>query len=133
MNWIWFPCHFIKKKKFFFFLRDKERTEKIVRNMKFQVNARDMCNSNPRVLLCTLCSQWLPLAGTVMDMVVSHLPSPLQLSEERVERLMCGAAHTLQSLPPAAQQLKHGEECGWVGGWWWLTGPPSMLLSDRSH
>ena len=41
---------------------------------------------------------------------MDHLPSPLQLSPERVERLMCGSAKTFDSFPGPTQLLKDGRE-----------------------
>lgn len=76
--------------------------------MNLKISARDSRHTNPRVHLFALCSQWLPLAKAVLDMVVSKLPSPLELTEERVEKLMCGAAQTFQSLPLKSQLLKDG-------------------------
>jgi hypothetical protein len=38
--------------------------------------------------------------------VASKLPSPLALSEERVEKLMCSHMRKFDSLPPETQTLK---------------------------
>ena len=89
--------------------RDKERIEKIVSSMKLKISARDSRHTNPRVHLFAVCSQWLPLARAVLRMVVTRLPSPLQLSEERVERLMCSRSQAFQSLPHTTQLLKDSE------------------------
>ena len=43
-------------------------------------------------------------------MVVDHLPTPLQLSPERVERLMCGSAKTFDSFPTPTQLLEDGRQ-----------------------
>ena len=90
-------------------LRDKEQIEKIVKSMKLKISARDSRHTSPRVHLFAVCSQWLPLAEEVLQMVVRHLPSPLQLSEERVKRLMCSTTTTFQSLPNKTQLLKDSE------------------------
>lgn len=95
--------------------RNKERIEKIVSSMKLKISARDSRHTNPRVHLFAICSQWLPLARAVLEMVVTHLPSPLQLSEERVERLLCSRSQTFESLPTRTQLLKDSE-CS-VPGW----------------
>lgn len=42
-------------------------------------------------------------------MVCQKLPSPLDMSSERVEKLMCSGSHTFDSLPPETQALKAGE------------------------
>ena len=41
-------------------------------------------------------------------MVVDQLPSPLQLTPERVEKLMCSSAKTFDSFPRQTQLLKKG-------------------------
>jgi len=42
-------------------------------------------------------------------MVCNKLPSPLDITAERVEKLMCVGARTFDSLPPETQELKSGE------------------------
>ena len=41
-------------------------------------------------------------------MVVDQLPNPLQLTPERVEKLMCSSAKTFDSFPRQTQLLKEG-------------------------
>lgn len=77
--------------------------------MQLKISARDSRHTNPKVHLFAICSQWLPLARTVLHMTVEHLPSPLQLTEERVERLMCKPSQAFQSLPLKTQLLKEGK------------------------
>lgn len=43
-------------------------------------------------------------------MVCQKLPSPLDVTAERVERLMCAGSRAFDSLPPETQALKAGEE-----------------------
>jgi len=40
--------------------------------------------------------------------VVEKLPSPLEMSEEKVEKLMCNQACRFDSLPEETQTLKQG-------------------------
>ena len=84
--------------------------EKIVSSMSLKISARDSRHTNPKVHLFAICSQWLPLARTVLSMAVQQLPSPLELTDERVERLMCRPSQSFQSLPHRTQALKEG---GW--------------------
>ena len=42
-------------------------------------------------------------------MVVECLPSPLEVSEERIEKLLCSNAQKFDSLPEQTQKLKTGE------------------------
>ena len=57
-------------------------------------------------------------------MVVDQLPSPLQLTSERVEKLMCSSAKTFDSFPRQTQQLKEG-----LSVWTPLFIPLSVCLS----
>lgn len=45
-------------------------------------------------------------------MVCQKLPSPLDISAERVERLMCAGPQAFDTLPPETQALKAGEGKG---------------------
>ena len=42
-------------------------------------------------------------------MVVECLPSPLEISDERVEKLLCSNDQKFDSLPEQTQQLKAGK------------------------
>ncbi|XP_066557587.1 elongation factor-like GTPase 1 isoform X2 [Amia ocellicauda] len=86
--------------------RDKEKTEKMVTSLGLNVSARDFRHTDPKVLLSAICSQWLPLSQAVLTMVCSKLPSPLDISAERVEKLMCVGARRFDSLPEKTQELK---------------------------
>ena len=57
-------------------------------------------------------------------MVVDQLPSPLQLTPERVEKLMCSSAKTFDSFPRQTQLLKEG---GFVCMSGYLSGYLSVL------
>ena len=54
------------------------------------MTSREFSHTDRNVQLLAIFTQWLPLADAVLKMVSAHLPSPLGLSEERVERLMTG-------------------------------------------
>lgn len=99
--------------------RNKEQIEKIVTSMKLKISTRDSRHTTPRVHLFAVCSQWLPLADAVLQMVVRHLPSPLQLSEERVTRLMSSTITTFQSLPLKTRLLKDSKHLPCY--FWYLT------------
>lgn len=44
-----------------------------------------------------------------LAMVCDKLPSPLDITAERVEKLLCTGAKTFDSLPQETQDLKEGE------------------------
>ncbi|XP_030621732.1 elongation factor-like GTPase 1 isoform X2 [Chanos chanos] len=93
--------------------RDKEKVEKMVTSLGVKVTARDLRHSDPKVLLSAICSQWLPVSRAVLSMVCEKLPSPLDISAERVEKLMSVGSRRFDSLPDQTQQLKNAFlKCG---------------------
>ncbi|XP_069029009.1 elongation factor-like GTPase 1 isoform X1 [Embiotoca jacksoni] len=86
--------------------RDKEKVEKVVTSLGVKVMARDLRHSDPKVLLSAICSQWLPVSQAVLSMVCEKLPSPLDITAERVEKLMKVGARQFDSLPKDTQELK---------------------------
>ncbi|KAL7405987.1 hypothetical protein ABVT39_011453 [Epinephelus coioides] len=86
--------------------RDKEKVEKVVTSLGVKVMARDSRHSDPKVLLSAICSQWLPVSQAVLSMVCEKLPSPVDITAERVEKLMSVGARRFDSLPEQTQELK---------------------------
>lgn len=87
-------------------IRDKERVGKIVTSLDLKIPARDSRQSDTKIHLQAIFRQWLPLSKTVLQMIVEKLPSPLHMSSERVEKLMCSGLKTFDSLPEQTKQLK---------------------------
>ena len=54
----------------YIFYRDKEKIDKIVHSLGLKVSARDLNHSDKRVSLSAICSQWLPIAPTVLGIVL---------------------------------------------------------------
>ncbi|XP_056428113.1 elongation factor-like GTPase 1 isoform X2 [Hyla sarda] len=86
--------------------REKEKIDKIVSSLGLKISARESRHSDPKVHVNAICSQWLPISQAVLSMVCRKLPSPLDISAERVEKLLCGSSRQFDSLPPETQQLK---------------------------
>ncbi|XP_039291871.1 elongation factor-like GTPase 1 isoform X2 [Nilaparvata lugens] len=86
--------------------KDKEKLLKMCESMDVKMTSRDLRHTDSKVQLHAFCSQWLPLASAVLDMVCEQLPSPLQLTDERVERLMCPSSKSLDMFPRETQMLK---------------------------
>ncbi|CAL1526751.1 unnamed protein product [Lymnaea stagnalis] len=86
--------------------RDPSTIEKIIKSLELTILPRDMRNKDPRFLLQAIMGQWLPLSEAVLATVVSCTPSPLQMSEERVQALMCSKTRQFSSLPVLTQELK---------------------------
>ncbi|XP_027427421.1 elongation factor-like GTPase 1 isoform X1 [Zalophus californianus] len=86
--------------------KDREKIDKIVTSLGLKIGAREARHSDPKVQINAICSQWLPISHAVLAMVCQKLPSPLDMTAERVERLMCTGSQTFDSLPPETQALK---------------------------
>ncbi|XP_060035502.1 elongation factor-like GTPase 1 isoform X2 [Erinaceus europaeus] len=86
--------------------RDKEKIDRIVTSLGLSISAREARHSDPKVQLSAICSQWLPVSQAVLAMVCQKLPSPLEMTPERVEKLLCTGPQTFDSLPLETQALK---------------------------
>ncbi|KAM4035834.1 elongation factor-like GTPase 1 [Anomaloglossus baeobatrachus] len=86
--------------------REKEKIDKIVSSLGLKINARESRHSDPKVHVSAICNQWLPISQAVLNMVCKKLPSPLDISVERVEKLLCGSSRLFDSLPCETRQLK---------------------------
>lgn len=86
--------------------RDKEMIGKLVTSLNIKLTNRDLNHSDPKSQLHLVMSQWLSLSESVLCAVCENIPSPKDLSEQRVERLMCTNTHRFDSLPSKTQQLK---------------------------
>lgn len=85
--------------------KDKEMTDKIIKSLNLKISARDS-RSDPKVHLQAICSQWLPLSKAVLGMVAEKLPAPINMSKERIEKLMCSNSRSFDSLPQKSQELE---------------------------
>ncbi|KAK7815207.1 hypothetical protein U0070_021170, partial [Myodes glareolus] len=86
--------------------KDKEKIDKIVTSLGLRIGAREARHSDPKVQINAICSQWLPISHAVLAMVCQKLPSPLDMTSERVEKLLCTGSQTFESLPLETQALK---------------------------
>ncbi|WAQ98372.1 LOW QUALITY PROTEIN: EFL1-like protein [Mya arenaria] len=90
--------------------RDMEMTKKIQASLGLKMNVRDTRQNDTRVLLQAMMGQWLPISSAVLGKVVEKLPSPLEIAEEKIEKLMCNQARRFDSLPPQTQALKQARQ-----------------------
>lgn len=89
-------------------IKDKTKIEKIINSLKINIHPRDLKHPDPRVHLHAIFRAWLPLPDVALKMAVNHLPSPCDISAEKIERLFRTHAHDkFESLPAETQSLKH--------------------------
>ena len=84
-------------------------TEKILNTLNIKLQPRFLKYTDPKGPLQALFINWLPLGSNLLDMIVEKLPSPLELTNERVENLICSKIKSFKGLPQATQDLKNGE------------------------
>jgi len=81
-----------------FIRKDKDQTLKMIEKLEITVHPRDL-RSTDRSLLLAIMSAWLPLSRAMLDAVVEQLPSPLQLTQNKVQRLLSSPLRPFNSLP----------------------------------
>ncbi|XP_075064001.1 elongation factor-like GTPase 1 [Mixophyes fleayi] len=86
--------------------RETDKIDKIVSSLGLKTSPRESRHSDPKVHVNAICCQWLPISQAVLNMVCRKLPSPLENSAERVEKLLCAGSRRFDSLPPQTQQLR---------------------------
>ncbi|XP_054878395.1 elongation factor-like GTPase 1 isoform X2 [Poeciliopsis prolifica] len=86
--------------------RDEQKVEKVMTSLGIKVMTRDLRHSDPKVLLFAICNQWLPVSKAVLSMACEKLPSPLEMTAEKVEKLMSVGTRRFDSLPERTQKLK---------------------------
>ncbi|CAB4062497.1 RIA1 [Lepeophtheirus salmonis] len=85
---------------------DDVQLEKILSSLSLKVHQRDLRSTDIKQRITAVMGQWLPLSKPVLDTVVSHLPSPLQLREDRIEHLMSSPARPFDSLPEKSKKTE---------------------------
>lgn len=86
--------------------KDMSETVKLSEALGVKLPMSVAKSTDTRLKLNFLCNSWLPLASAVLDMVIDHLPSAANMTEERATKLMCSATQRFDSLPSESQKLK---------------------------
>lgn len=85
--------------------KDRERIISMVEKINVKLTTRDLRETDPKAQLQVISSHWLPLAKACLNMVCEKVPTPKNLTEEKIERLMSGSAE-FSSLPAETRKLK---------------------------
>ena len=78
----------------------------VVTKLGIKLTIRDLRHTDAKMLLQTIFSQWLPIERAVLEMVISIIPKPGLMTDDKAERLMCSLSQNFASLPAETQQLK---------------------------
>jgi len=85
--------------------KDKDKLSTMAQKLNIKLTTRDLRHTDPKAQLQAVCSQWLPLAQTCLDMVCEKVPAPNKLTDEKIERLISGN-NDFSTLPLETQRLK---------------------------
>ncbi|KAB7503876.1 Elongation factor-like GTPase 1 [Armadillidium nasatum] len=86
--------------------KDNNEMEKIAASLDVKLPFTILKTVDHRLKLNFIMSNWLPLSTSVLEMVVSELPSACEVTDDRACKLMCTATQRFDSLPPQTQKLK---------------------------
>ncbi|XP_071449909.1 elongation factor-like GTPase 1 [Hetaerina americana] len=87
--------------------KEKDKIPKIAENLGIKLSTRDLRHTDCKVQLQAVFSQWLPLATALLDIVCERFPSPLDLSDEKVDKLFCVPSTSFDNLPEETKSLQN--------------------------
>lgn len=67
---------------------DRGLIEKLIKNFNLSIPPRELQNKDPKAVLQAVMSRWLPLADTILSMVVKCVPDPASAQSFRISRLL---------------------------------------------
>ncbi|XP_023744779.1 uncharacterized protein LOC111892938 [Lactuca sativa] len=67
---------------------DKGILEKLIKSFHLSIPPRELQHKDPKYVLQSVMSRWLPLADAILSMVVKHMPDPIAAQSFRVSRLL---------------------------------------------
>ncbi|KAL8218366.1 hypothetical protein R6Q57_021739 [Mikania cordata] len=67
---------------------DKKILEKLIKSFNLSVPPRELQNKDPKAVLQSVMSRWLPLSDAILSMVIKHMPDPVSAQSFRVSRLL---------------------------------------------
>ncbi|ESQ47559.1 hypothetical protein EUTSA_v10019976mg [Eutrema salsugineum] len=67
---------------------DRAILEKVIKSFNLSIPPRELQNKDPKNVLQSVMSRWLPLSDAVLSMAVKHLPDPIAAQAFRISRLV---------------------------------------------
>nr|GMD29321.1 elongation factor-like GTPase 1 [Ipomoea batatas] len=67
---------------------DKGMLEKVIKSFNLSIPPRELQHKDPKAVLQSVMSRWLPLSDTVLSMVVKYMPDPVSAQSFRISRLL---------------------------------------------
>ncbi|KAF8684348.1 hypothetical protein HU200_044232 [Digitaria exilis] len=94
---------------------ESNRVKKLVENFQLKIPERELKNKDPKVVLQSVMSRWLPLADAVMDMVVECTPDPVAVKGSGLQDLCQRGKLHQKMLLVARRLLRRQRGCGMKG------------------
>uniref|UniRef100_A0ACD5ZYR5 Uncharacterized protein n=1 Tax=Avena sativa TaxID=4498 RepID=A0ACD5ZYR5_AVESA len=91
--------------------QDGEMVQKVISNFKLNIPQRELQNKDPKLVLQSVMSRWLPLADAVMAMVVECTPDPVVAQGARVARLMPKREFVPEDCPEVVLEAERVRRC----------------------
>ncbi|VFQ80875.1 unnamed protein product [Cuscuta campestris] len=66
----------------------KRMLEKVIKSFNLSIPSRELQHRDPKAVLQSVMSRWLPLADTVLSMVIKCMPDPASAQSFRISRLL---------------------------------------------
>ncbi|VFR03558.1 unnamed protein product [Cuscuta campestris] len=66
----------------------KRMLEKVIKSFNLSIPSRELQHRDPKAVLQSVMSRWLPLADTVLSMVIKCMPDPASAQSFRIPRLL---------------------------------------------
>ncbi|KAJ6346361.1 hypothetical protein OIU78_008907 [Salix suchowensis] len=67
---------------------NKGLLEKVIKSFNLNVPPRELLNKDPKAVLQSVMSRWLPLSDAILSMVVKCMPDPIAAQSFRISRLI---------------------------------------------
>ena len=83
--------------------RDTSMIKKILSSLSIKLPARDLKYTEAKGPLKSLFLKWSTLSKNLLDMCVGLLPSPLDITSEKVEHLICSELKSFKNLQKQTQ------------------------------
>eukprot|EP00116_Pleurobrachia_bachei_P005141 sb/3465403/ len=90
--------------------RNNDKIDQIVTSLKLKIAPRDARSTDYRVHLFAVFNAWIPIASALLDMACEILPSPLDLSSEKINSLLCSGVTSIEQLPRETQALTNNDK-----------------------
>ncbi|KAM0833929.1 hypothetical protein ACQ4PT_063947 [Festuca glaucescens] len=91
--------------------QDSEIVRKVISNFKLNIPQRELQNKDPKLVLQSVMSRWLPLADAVLAMVVDCTPDPVVAQGARVARLMPKREFVPEDCPEIVLEAERVRRC----------------------